>query len=133
MTMTLEGPYIGTTSITLLPNPIFNDAEALDVELDYTESMNGTPYSYVKNPGTTKITLTFENIGRGKLLEIQEFLIAFIGKEVRLRNFRDEVWKVAITSDPHDFINKGRSGNSGGPRFEQGNFTIVFIGVKVSG
>lgn len=133
MTVELQAPYAAPTTVTLLPNPVFSDSEGLDVTVDYKESMNGTRHSYVTNPGTTKLTYEFQNMGRGKMLEIQEFLIAYIGEEIRLRNFKDEVWKVFITSDPHTFAHDQLSVASGGPRQESGNFTLEFTGVKISG
>ena len=67
------------------------------------------------------------------MLEVQEFIQAYIGEEVRLVNFRDEVWKVIITSDPNTFTLDRRSYNSGGVRKEAGNFTLEFVGTKISG
>lgn len=120
-------------TITQLPNPSFEDGEGLDVEVDYKESMNGTQHSYISNPGTSILTYQFTDIGRGKLLEVQEFLIAFIGEKIRLRNFRDEVWEGYITSTNGLFTHDGLSVASGGPRQESGSFDLEFTGVKISG
>ena len=38
-----------------------------------------------------------------------------------------------IVTDPHEFIHDVRSYNSGGPRTEAGNFTLEFVGIKISG
>ena len=129
----LSAPFVAPTTITLLPNPDFEDEEGLDVEVDYKESMDGTRHTYVRNAEQTVIKYTFTNMGRGKMFEMQEFLIAYIGEEIRLTNFRNEVWRVNITSDPHTFEHTNLSKPAGGPRGESGSFELEFTGVKISG
>jgi len=95
--------------------------------------MNGAFYSYVKSGNLHRLTYTFSSIGRGKMIEVVEFLKKFRGEHIRLTNFRGEIWKVIIDGDPTEFTTTRLTDNSGGPRKEAGEFVLVLVGEKISG
>lgn len=129
----LEAPCEGPTAAILLPNPNVEDSEALEHQLNFNRSMNGTRHTYVKSSTDRKLIYEFSDIGRGKILEVQAFLKQFRGKRIRLTNFRGEIWKVFINQSGTEFQTNKRSFNSGGARKEAGSFTLEFIGQKIRG
>jgi hypothetical protein len=131
MTISLAAPFSAPTSITLLPNPIFGNAEGIDSETSYDEAIDGNPHTYVKRSGNMKLAFQFANIGRGKLLEVQELLQAYVGEQIRLIDHNGDVWRVVAIS-PVSLTIDGLAINSGGPRKESGSFTLEFIGAKVT-
>ena len=130
MSVELTGPYDSPTATTLIPNPIFQDSEQLADELLFRQSMNGANYTYIKSTTDRRISYTFEDVGRGKMLEVQAFLKQFRGQFIKLKNFRNETWKVFVEADTITFTTETLSKNSGGSRQEAGTFTLTFVGTK---
>ena len=129
MTIVLEAPYSAPVTASLLPNPILQDDEGLDVNVNLRQSMDGTPYTYVKSSLRSVITYTFENIGRGKLLELQEFVRLYAGVDIKITDYNGDVWKATIES-PVEFSTDVRSAPAGSIRREAGSFTLTFTGAK---
>lgn len=124
----LEGTYDTPTVVTLIPSPVVEDTQGLEDQINFGQSMDGTRYTYVKSTNDKRLSYTFQNIGRGKILEIQEFFRTFRGEFIRLINFRGETWKVFVDADSINFQTDKRSVNSGGSRKEAGSFTLEFVG-----
>lgn len=133
MTVILSAPASAPTALTVLPNPDFTDEQAHDIALEYEESIDGTPHTYIRNPSLQRISLTFSNVGRGKLQEVQEFIQLFHGTIIRLTDHNDVVWEGAIENEPVEFTHEVKSDLAGGPRYESGGFSLSFIGLKVNG
>ena len=132
MSIQLAAPFEGPKTITILPNPDFGDEEAIDTTLNYAESMDGTPYTYVERSGNFRIRMQFTNQGRGKMLEVQEFLQFYAGEEIKLTDHNDRIWQVVYVPNQTIFTHDKRSYNSGGPRKEAGSFSLEFTGVQIA-
>jgi len=133
MSVELRAPFAGPTTVLLLPNPILENEEAVEQAVNHRLAMDGTNYTYVKTSVNRRLTLTFENQGRGKLVEVQEFYKAFVGERMRLKDWRNDEWNVVFEEAPLDFTTEGRAGINGGSgvRNEQGAFELILVGVKL--
>lgn len=129
MTITLEAPWSAPATVTLLPNPILEDTEGLDVAINLRQAMDGTPYTYVQSSDRKVITYEFEDVGRGKLLEVQEFVRLYAGQEIKITDYRGDVWRATIDS-PIEFVTNSKSTPKGSVRQESGLFSLTFTGVK---
>ena len=131
MSVTLEGPFPGIQTILLLPNPVLDNTKSLDVSVNFSQAIDGSRYTYVKTSGRKRITFTWENLGRGKLVELQEFYKAYAGQSVRLTDFRDNSWDVIMEQEPLVVMDK-RSVNAGASRKESGTVTLELNGAPIT-
>ena len=123
--MKLVGP-LGQT--TLLPNPDLNNSEAVRDQATIRQSMNGTFYSYVKKTNLRELNFTWSHVGRGKMVEVQQFLKAFAGEKIMLTDPYDEKFKCVFTSDALTFTTASRSFNGGAARKESGSMSLTLLG-----
>lgn len=128
MAVRLEAPYNSVAQITFLPNPVLSDEEAMDIQTEVFKSMNNTLYSYNRRPSSDdqKITLSFENVARGKILEVIEFFELYVSGFIRLIDHRSRVWKVMLDNNPTEFLLNKRAIPVGGN--ESGSFELIFFG-----
>ena len=56
---TLQAPYPGLQTTTVVPNPDFGDGENLAVEVSTKRAMDGTLFTYVKRKGRRRLQWTF--------------------------------------------------------------------------
>lgn len=112
----------------VLPNPEFNDAEAVDHDMTLYRAMNGKRYSYVRSSARSRLTYVVP-MSRHKSIELQEFLISNINREMLLTNHKEEIWRGTIQNNPFEFSTFSRSINS--PGGERVSCRIEFIGVKL--
>jgi hypothetical protein len=127
VTLTAGSPPVTTS----LPNPDFGDTEGLNVQINYREAMDGTPYVYRKNAGSRTITMTWSNLGRGKLVELAEFFKAFIGQTIIINDHEGQAW-TAIFDDTSLSINTSKlAQNNPEGRAERGEVTLSFVGAKL--
>ncbi len=131
MTIEIRAPFTGPTAIMLLPNPILNNEEAVEQSVNHRLAMDGTNYTYVKTGPDRKLTLSFENQGRGKMVEVQEFYRLFAGQRMRFIDWRGDEWNVVFDAAPIDFSTGSRGAPGGGSRQEQGSFELVLVGAKL--
>ena len=139
MSMLLRGPLahpanpaVGPITSLILPNPDFGNTESQDISVDFKLSMNGTRYTYVKSSDRKLLTFTWSNLGRGKLIELQEFYKLYAGDHILLTDYREEIWDAIFNTSPLDFSIDTKSSNFGGPRPESGTITLEFLGVKIA-
>lgn len=117
---------ITPTSTSLLPSPdLANTEEAEDVTI-YREMLDGTPYSYVRKGGWSKLSYTFRQVGAGKMLEVQELMIAFTGQKITLIDHRDVAWIVLVAQDSLSVTRQNRADPAG----EAGAFSLNFVGKR---
>lgn len=128
----LDAPYALPVVTTLLPNPDNGDEEAVDPSVNFRRTMNGTRYSYVKSSEARRLTYNFSNVGRGKLIEMQEFYKAHAADEIRLTDFRGDIWRVRFVESEVSFSTERRSFDAGSVRKESGDFTLTFVGEKIT-
>lgn len=115
-----------------MPNPDHGNTKGQDLAVDFKKSIDNTRYTYVKSSSRKRLTFTWEVLGRGKLVEVQEFYKNYAGDNIRLTDFRDNSWDVIFAEDAIDITMDRRTGNVGGARYESGSLTLEFLGVKIS-
>lgn len=96
----LEAPYPLYQTTTILPNPDFNDSEALTDEINIRRSMNGTLYTYVKTKNQRRKLVFALRLDRMKGLELRAFLRAYYRSKIKLTDHLDQIWLGNITSNP---------------------------------
>jgi len=128
--MRFEAPYTAVDTIVLLPNPVFDDAIALDVDLQYYQTIDGTRYTYIKQSENRRLTYTWGSLGRGKMLELEEFFQAYAGQFLRIVDHHNKIWQASLVPGESNFTTSRLSRNSGGPRTESGEVTLEFIGCQ---
>lgn len=120
MTMVLQA---GGASV-VMPNPDFGNAEGRDLSLDAQKSMDGTLYSYVQSSGRRTFSYTWSDLGRGKIVEVQEFFKLFAGVAIQLIDHRGTSWLVIFKDATIDASVDSRSAGS---RRESGSITLDFL------
>ena len=138
-------------NVLVLPDPVLGNTKSLQVKVDYKESMDGTERTYVRGTGfwippdfpaagfrtvdDILYTYNFENVGRGKMLEAQDYLRLFAGSPMVM------MWTLHLEHNGNVFLNQEStvftynklSRLSGGPRQEAGSFTLAFIRLTHNG
>lgn len=118
----------GSSTTVILPNPIFSDSRALDVEVQYYQTINGTRYTYIRQNDGIKLVYTWEVLGRGKLLELEEFLQIYAGEIIQIIDHNSLIWDARLIPGSFSFTTSSLSKNAGGSRTESGDVTLEFIG-----
>lgn len=131
MSVNLQGPWPGAVTTTILPNPELDNSEGRDISVDFRRSMNNTGYSYVKSSDRKRISFQWEDLGRGKIVEVQEFFKLYAGSHILLTDFRGDQWDVIFADNPVVTEVTKRSDNSGGARKESGTLSLEFLGTKL--
>jgi hypothetical protein len=116
-----------------LPNPDLADTEGLNVEVNYREAMNGKPFVYSKRTTKRNVTLTWSELGRGKLVEVAEFFKAFIGNQVTILDHNGVTWLSILDQDSITIETQSRAYPINEGRGESGAVSLTFIGSKLSG
>ncbi len=98
----LQAPHEIIQTTTLLPDPEFHDEQEREVHAIVKYAMDGTIYTTRKRNNSQKLTYDF-NLTRLKSLELFEFIKAYFPYNIRLTNWKNEVWVVKILNDPIDF------------------------------
>ena len=139
MSMTLRAPYanpnnpaVGPITALILPNPELENTEGQDLSLQLRRAIDGTRSTYVKSSDRKSLSFTWESLGRGKLIEVQEFFKLYVGDHILLEDFRGDIWDVIFAEDPISTTTSKRSANFGGPRAESGSLTLEFLGAKIT-
>ena len=133
-------PPQAVSNVLALPDPVIGDTQSLQVTVDYKESIDGTERTYVRgtgfifeSPDRTSDNILhiyeFSNVGRGKMLEAQDFLRLFAAFPMRLDWLAhpEQNGNVFLNQEATVFTHDGLSQFSGGPREESGSFTLAFI------
>ena len=123
--MTLLAP---DGSQTLLPNPDFDNSEAVRDEVEIRQSLDATFYTYIKATDLRELQFTFSTMGRGKIVELQQFFAAFGGEKITFTDLYGETFRCIINGNPLSFTTDNRSFNGGGGRKESGSVTLTLIG-----
>jgi hypothetical protein len=131
MSMFIEAPYPGVQTGMILPNPQLDNTEGRSISLTFNQAIDGTRYTYVKTSSRKKLVFTWTNLGRGKLVEVQEFYKLYAGSHIRLTDFRGDVWDVIFEAEPTIAIEQ-LSLEGGGTRKESGSVTLEFDGVQIA-
>lgn len=120
--ITLTAPADLPITTTLLKNPELSNDEALDVAINHRRAITGKRYSYVKSSENRRLTLQFSNVDRLKTLEVIEFVKAYLGFKILLKDHRGREFRGIL--EPFEVTTtRTHSGCA-----EACDFTLVFIG-----
>lgn len=131
MSMIFEAPFFTPVTVTILPNPELENTEGQDISVQLKRAIDGTRSSYVKSSDRKTLNFVWQNLGRGKLVELQEFFKLYVGEQVRLTDFRGDQWNVIFSENPIDVSVNTRSVNAGGARKESGSISLELLGVQI--
>jgi len=129
--MIIEAPFSAPVTTLILPNPKLENTEGWDLSVDFKLSIDGTRSTYVKSSNRKTLIFTWENLGRGKLVEIEEFYKLYTGDSIKLTDFRGDQWNAIFGENPIDISIDTRSSNSGGGRKESGSITLQLLGAQL--
>ena len=125
-------PAVGPVTVLQLPNPDLGNTEGQDLSVNFKRSMDGARHTTVKSSDRKSLSFTWDKLGYGKLVEVQEFFKLYAGDHMLLTDFRDDIWDVIFNENPISMTVNTRSLNAGGPRSESGSLTLEFLGAQIS-
>ena len=118
----LQAPFSSIQTTIRLPSPNFGDTLGLGLDMDVMNSINNNRYTYIKRKGRDKINCTIE-MTKKKALELQAFINLYLMDEIRLTDYKGDVWNVKLTQNPFDYEYVKRG--------EITTIQLVFEGVKI--
>jgi hypothetical protein len=124
----LQAPFNLIQTTVVLPNPLLNDNEGLVSNIMLRRSMDNTPYTYIKRSNSRVLKYTF-TLNRLKALELEAFFDAYSGADIKMLNWKGELWKVKLITNPIDFVQTRRAEPGG----DQTDVNLEFEGVKLNG
>jgi hypothetical protein len=126
---TLQAPYPGLQTTTVVPNPDFGDGENLAVEVNVRRALDGTMFTYVKRKGRRRLQWTF-SLTRNKGLEVRAFLQSYYASRILVTDHNGRKWVGHFVNNPFEFETDRRSAPAitPMPRGERQRITIEFEG-----
>lgn len=125
----LQAPFTGAATSIILPCPRWNDTEGLASTMSLRRSMNNRVQTYVKSNNRRRVNYTFRILNRRQAIELVDFIKSHNSDEMRLLNWKGELWKVYAVNNPFDFIQNGRAAPGG----DLTDISIEFEGVLLNG
>ena len=123
----LQAPYTKIQTSVAVPNPLLDDTENLVSDVIVRRSMNGTTRTLIKTSNSRRLKYTF-TLSRYKALELQAFFKAYSGAEIRLLNWKGEIWKVRVITNPIDFVQTRRYDATGA----RTDVNLEFEGIQIN-
>ena len=123
-----QAPFKLIQTSIVLPNPLLDDNEGLVSNLMARRSMNNTLRTYVQTTKNRRLRYTF-TLNRPKALEVEAFFDAYNGADIKMLNWKGELWKVNLITNPIDFVQTRRA-EPGGDRTD---VNLEFEGVRIYG
>jgi len=101
---TLEAPFPGVQTTTVMPNPLFSDGEGHTSTVTIKRSVDGTVRTYVKSLARRRLTWQFR-LAREKALELRAFYRSYFASDIRVTDHNGRVWVGSILNNPVDIEN----------------------------
>lgn len=114
--------------VIVLPKPEFGDTLGGSSLLNVKRAMDGTTRLYKRSQISNKLTYTFV-MDRNKALELKNFVALHPSDQIKMTNWKGEVWIVKFVNNPFTFTEDARRDSTGGNRT---NVTLDFEGVKIN-
>lgn len=124
----LQAPFELIQTSVILPNPLLDDNESLVSNLVLRRSMNNTPRTYVQTSDSRRLRYTF-TLNRLKALELEAFFDSYSGADIKMLNWKGEIWRVKLITNPIDYVQTRRA-EPGGDRTD---VNVEFEGVLLNG
>jgi len=125
--MILSAPGLAPTCAILLPDPALSNTRGQVISSNLRMSRDGTQYTYVRKGTDKTLSYTFEGVGRGKLVELQEFIKANQGNVFRIQDHHNVVWLAYLTPETIETVMEKRAA----PILETGSVTLEFTGTQL--
>lgn len=116
--------YSNPETVVILPNPDFDNTDALTSTVNIMQTYDGSIYVYKKTRDYEKLQWTF-SLTPNKTEELKAAIDHYIGNYIKIIGMQGEVWQVLLSNDTFTFTTKTRD-----------NWTEVqleFEGVRVNG
>ena len=124
----LQAPFGLIQTSVILPNPLLDDNESLVSNLMLRRSMTNVPYTYVQTSKNKRLRYTFI-LNRMKALELEAFFDSYNGADIKMLNWKGEIWKVKLITNPVDFVQTRRAEPGG----DGTDVNLEFEGVLLNG
>ncbi len=124
----LQAPFELIQTSVVLPNPLLDDNESLISNLTLRRSMDNTPRTYVQTSKNKRLRYTFI-LNRLKALELEAFFNSYNGADIKMLNWKGQIWKVKLITNPIDYVQTRRA-EPGGDRTD---VNVEFEGVLLNG
>lgn len=121
--------YLST--VCWLRNPELGEGHTIDTGIQWRQAMSGALYSYRKTVAIDKLTLTFNNLTRRKVLEFEAFILNSAGEYIYLRDWRNRLWRGKIVTHPFEWSQVKLGLGQTGERKEDNSILIEFEGELV--
>lgn len=132
MAIILEAPYASPVVATYVPNPSFENTEAIRATMTTYRALDGTAYAYPKKTNQFDITMDFTDIARSKIIEVFEFIKAYHGMYIKFTDWNNNVWKASFLNETISSQTIARhTGLANLP--EVGQFTLQLLAAKQFG
>lgn len=105
----LQAPHEAIQVTTLLPNPQPGDTQNDIVTLIHKRSLTNKLYTYVRNKQRQRLAYKFV-LTRPKALELEAFVNSFLTNNIRLTDYKKQLWVVNFTNDPFQYARIHREG-----------------------
>ena len=106
--MKLAAPYPGIQTLTVLPNPEFNDTEALTVEVSTKRTITGAVFTYVKTKNARRKLLFRLRLDRLKALELRAFIQSYYKSDILITDHNGVLWVGKFSSNPFEIESNNR-------------------------
>ena len=129
MSFIMQAPVPAVETTSVLPSPLFNNAESRRLSVEMRRSINNTKRSYVKSNARSRVTYSFK-VTRHKGEEVKQFILAYYRSKIRWTDHLGDVWEGYFTSNPFSISGAGRA--SGSPGGEYQEIAIQLEGIRLS-
>lgn len=135
MSVILQAPHPLIMTTSYFPNPALEDVLAVQGEFVRKLAMNGLRYTYLKgdlaNTKRHRLSYTFDQLSVMKAEELKAFLRSYSAAQIKMYNWKNEIWIVNIVNNPFNSETQGRFAPGCLVRAEFISVQIVFDGFKV--
>ena len=122
--MILYAPADAPIDAIEMPDPSLSNEEGRRVSMDLFVARDGTQHTYIHKTNDTILNYDFTGVGRGKIVELQQFLKKHAGNEMRLEDHRGDLWRVSLR-ETELLATMNRRAD---PVLEDGSFSLSFQG-----
>lgn len=122
--MILAAPALAPTDVILLPDPIKSNEQGQKIAMSLKLTRNGDQHTHVKRTESKTLNYTFQQVGRGKVVELQEFLKLHSSAQIRITDHRDQTWTATLLDSSLSAAIQTKAT----PVLEACDFTLSFVG-----
>lgn len=98
----LVAPYASAESVVTLPNPEFDNSDALTSSLNVIQTNDGTLFVYKKTKAHQNLDYPL-SLTPAKAEELKAFLDFYVGQYIRVTDVTGGVWRVLLSNESFEF------------------------------